>query len=189
MARRKTTPPRLPRDAARNALRQAVTVSASAPMGRCGAPDHQLGTAMRRRAKCPRSPPRASGRQAGAATRAFRRPPFAGRRRSPARRGALPPGAATAFTIRRTLDCLIASVCIRQRAGLLHADSDLDRLAACTDAPRSSRPLFFDRRRGAVCPSRRKSGDRKLSSRWSRPGRRGFDVALAWSGVNFRRRT
>ena len=36
------------------------------------------------------------------------------------------------FTIRRTLDCLIASVCVREGADLLHADSDFDRLAACT---------------------------------------------------------
>lgn len=35
-------------------------------------------------------------------------------------------------TIRRTLDCLIASVCIREDAALLHADADFDRLAACT---------------------------------------------------------
>ncbi len=35
-------------------------------------------------------------------------------------------------TIRRTLDCLIASVCVREDVPLLHADSDFDRLAACT---------------------------------------------------------
>ena len=33
-------------------------------------------------------------------------------------------------TIRRTLDCLIATVCIRERRPLLHADSDFTRLAA-----------------------------------------------------------
>jgi predicted nucleic acid-binding protein len=36
------------------------------------------------------------------------------------------------LTIRRTLDCLIASVCIREGAALLHADGDFDRLASCT---------------------------------------------------------
>jgi predicted nucleic acid-binding protein len=36
-------------------------------------------------------------------------------------------------TIRRTLDCLIASVCIRERLPLLHADSDFDRLAHHSD--------------------------------------------------------
>lgn len=36
-------------------------------------------------------------------------------------------------TIRRTLDCLIASVCVRDDAPLLHADADFDHLAACTD--------------------------------------------------------
>jgi predicted nucleic acid-binding protein len=35
-------------------------------------------------------------------------------------------------TIRRTLDCLIAAVCIRSCAPLLHADADFDRLATCT---------------------------------------------------------
>src|SRR5581483_1132368 len=35
-------------------------------------------------------------------------------------------------TIRRTLDCLIASVCIRDGAGLLHADAVFDQLATCT---------------------------------------------------------
>lgn len=35
-------------------------------------------------------------------------------------------------TIRRTLDCLIASVCIRERVPLLHADADFDRLATHT---------------------------------------------------------
>jgi predicted nucleic acid-binding protein len=37
------------------------------------------------------------------------------------------------YTIRRTLDCLIASVCIREDVPLLHADADFDRLAASTD--------------------------------------------------------
>ena len=36
-------------------------------------------------------------------------------------------------TIRRTLDCLIASVCVRDDAPLLHADTDFDHLATCTD--------------------------------------------------------
>jgi predicted nucleic acid-binding protein len=36
-------------------------------------------------------------------------------------------------TIRRTLDCLIASVCVRDEAPVLHADADFDHLAACTD--------------------------------------------------------
>jgi predicted nucleic acid-binding protein len=35
-------------------------------------------------------------------------------------------------TIRRALDCLIASVCVREDVPLLHADADFDRLAACT---------------------------------------------------------
>lgn len=36
------------------------------------------------------------------------------------------------YTIRRTLDCLIASVCVRDGADLLHADADFDHLAAAT---------------------------------------------------------
>lgn len=36
-------------------------------------------------------------------------------------------------TIRRTTDCLIAAVCIRERVPLLHSDADFDRLAALTD--------------------------------------------------------
>ncbi|MGI8518671.1 MAG: type II toxin-antitoxin system VapC family toxin [Acidimicrobiia bacterium] len=36
-------------------------------------------------------------------------------------------------TIRRTLDCLIASVCIRESLPILHSDSDFDRLAVSTD--------------------------------------------------------
>lgn len=35
-------------------------------------------------------------------------------------------------TIRWTLDCLIASVCVREGVPLLHHDADFDRLAACT---------------------------------------------------------
>lgn len=35
-------------------------------------------------------------------------------------------------TIRKTLDCLIAAVCVRTGAPLLHADNDFDRLASCT---------------------------------------------------------
>jgi predicted nucleic acid-binding protein len=37
------------------------------------------------------------------------------------------------ITIRRTLDCLIASVCVRDDAPLLHADVDFDHLATYTD--------------------------------------------------------
>jgi len=36
------------------------------------------------------------------------------------------------ITIRRTLDCLIASVCVREGVPLLHADADFDRLASCS---------------------------------------------------------
>lgn len=36
-------------------------------------------------------------------------------------------------TIRRTLDCLIASVCVREGVPILHADTDFDRLASCTE--------------------------------------------------------
>ena len=35
--------------------------------------------------------------------------------------------------IRRTLDCLIASVCVREQVPLLHADADFDRLASCSE--------------------------------------------------------
>jgi predicted nucleic acid-binding protein len=35
--------------------------------------------------------------------------------------------------VRRTSDCLIASVCIREQVPLLHADSDFDHLARVTD--------------------------------------------------------
>lgn len=37
------------------------------------------------------------------------------------------------FTIRKTLDCLIASPCVRTGAPLLHADADFDRLASCSE--------------------------------------------------------
>lgn len=36
-------------------------------------------------------------------------------------------------TIRRTNDCLIASVCVREDLPLLHSDVDFDRLAAVTE--------------------------------------------------------
>ncbi len=36
------------------------------------------------------------------------------------------------ITIRKTIDCLIAAVCVRAGAPLLHADADFDRLATCT---------------------------------------------------------
>lgn len=36
-------------------------------------------------------------------------------------------------TIRRTSDCLIAAVCVREQVPLLHADSDFDNLARVTD--------------------------------------------------------
>ena len=36
------------------------------------------------------------------------------------------------ITIRRSLDCLIASVCVREGATLLHADRDFDLLATCS---------------------------------------------------------
>lgn len=35
-------------------------------------------------------------------------------------------------TIRRTLDCLIAAVCVRERVPVLHSDADFDRLAETT---------------------------------------------------------
>jgi hypothetical protein len=35
--------------------------------------------------------------------------------------------------VRRTRDCLIAAVCVRERTPLLHADADFDRLAKVTD--------------------------------------------------------
>ncbi len=36
-------------------------------------------------------------------------------------------------TIRRMLDCLIASVCVRENVAILHADADFDRLALTSD--------------------------------------------------------
>lgn len=35
-------------------------------------------------------------------------------------------------TIRKTLDCLIAAPCVREKVPILHADDDFDRLATCT---------------------------------------------------------
>jgi predicted nucleic acid-binding protein len=35
-------------------------------------------------------------------------------------------------TIRKTLDCLIAAVCVRNGVPLLHANADFDRLAGCS---------------------------------------------------------
>lgn len=40
---------------------------------------------------------------------------------------------AAGHTIRRTLDCLIAAVCVREDAAILHADVDFDRLAMVTE--------------------------------------------------------
>ncbi|HKZ21352.1 MAG TPA: PIN domain nuclease [Acidimicrobiia bacterium] len=37
------------------------------------------------------------------------------------------------MTVKKTLDCLIATVCVREGLPILHSDSDYDRLAACTD--------------------------------------------------------
>ena len=37
------------------------------------------------------------------------------------------------ITIRKTVDCLIAAVCVRESVPILHHDVDFDRLAACTD--------------------------------------------------------
>lgn len=37
------------------------------------------------------------------------------------------------FTIRRTLDCLIAAVCVREAIPLLHADADFGQLGECTE--------------------------------------------------------
>lgn len=37
------------------------------------------------------------------------------------------------ITIRRTVDCLIASVCIREDVPILHNDADFDRLASRTE--------------------------------------------------------
>jgi predicted nucleic acid-binding protein len=38
-----------------------------------------------------------------------------------------------AGTIRRTLDCLIAAVCVRESSAILHNDGDFDHLAAVTE--------------------------------------------------------
>lgn len=40
---------------------------------------------------------------------------------------------AAGHTIRRTLDCLIASVCVRENVAIMHADADFDRLALTSD--------------------------------------------------------
>ncbi|MHB8507263.1 MAG: type II toxin-antitoxin system VapC family toxin [Candidatus Dormibacteria bacterium] len=37
------------------------------------------------------------------------------------------------LTIRKTLDCLIAAPCVRTSSPILHADSDFDLLASCTE--------------------------------------------------------
>jgi predicted nucleic acid-binding protein len=37
------------------------------------------------------------------------------------------------ITVRRTSDCLIAAVCIRENVPMLHADSDFDHLASATE--------------------------------------------------------
>lgn len=37
------------------------------------------------------------------------------------------------ITIRKTIDCLIAAVCVRESVPILHHDADFDRLASCTD--------------------------------------------------------
>jgi predicted nucleic acid-binding protein len=46
------------------------------------------------------------------------------------------------YTIRRTLDCLIAAACIREQVPVLHNDADFDRLAEATPlrvhAPRAA---------------------------------------------------
>lgn len=39
---------------------------------------------------------------------------------------------ARGYTVRRTVDCLIAAVCVRERAPILHNDADFDRLAETT---------------------------------------------------------
>lgn len=40
---------------------------------------------------------------------------------------------AAGHTVRRTLDCLIASVCVREDVAIMHADADFDRLALTSD--------------------------------------------------------
>ena len=42
-------------------------------------------------------------------------------------------GRKSGYTIRSSIDCLIAAACIRSGAPILHADEDFDRLASCTD--------------------------------------------------------
>jgi predicted nucleic acid-binding protein len=37
------------------------------------------------------------------------------------------------LTVSKTVDCLIASVCVREHVAILHNDADFDRLAACTE--------------------------------------------------------
>ena len=37
------------------------------------------------------------------------------------------------MTLRNGLDYLIAAVCVREGAQILHADADFDRLASCTE--------------------------------------------------------
>jgi predicted nucleic acid-binding protein len=39
---------------------------------------------------------------------------------------------AKGYTVRRTIDCLIAAVCIREQVPVLHNDADFDRLAEVT---------------------------------------------------------
>lgn len=36
-------------------------------------------------------------------------------------------------TIRKTVDCIIAAICIENKQALLHSDSDFDQIASCTD--------------------------------------------------------
>ncbi len=40
---------------------------------------------------------------------------------------------AAGHTIRRTLDCLIAAVCVRENLAIMHADADFDRLATTSE--------------------------------------------------------
>lgn len=47
-------------------------------------------------------------------------------------------------TIRRTSDCLIAAVCVREQVALLHADSDFDHLASVTDLEIEEVPALPD---------------------------------------------
>lgn len=48
-------------------------------------------------------------------------------------------------TIRRTLDCLIATVCIRESCAILHNDRDFDHLADVTDLVVHAAPHSGDR--------------------------------------------